>query len=424
MSAEADTGVADRRALEALRNGVPNGDAVRALGCHQPAVERRFLKQLDAVSEALPQSRQARGLLVAGGFGAGKSHLFQYLEHLALEQNYVCSRIVVSKETPLHNPEQVYRAAIEAAVVPKRSGQAMQEVALRLNPRRKAYEDFYLWARKPDNDVAPLFAATLHLYEYLRNDPELVAKITDFWSGERIKISDVRRGLRELGEAANFPIRAVRVRELALQRPLFAARLMVGAGYRGWVWLIDEVELIGRYSVLQRGKAYGELARWLGWIKDVHYPGLSVVAAITDDFVPAILEGKSDRENIGPRLERRGREEDQRLAAWAETGMRVIERETLTLDAPDDETLKRTYARLKEVHAAAYQWEPPDVPSPAQAASRRMRSYVRYWINAWDLKRLYPDAELGIEARELRHTYHEDEGSEDADGREPPGGVA
>ena len=28
----------NRRALEALRNGVPNGDAVAVLGCNQPAV--------------------------------------------------------------------------------------------------------------------------------------------------------------------------------------------------------------------------------------------------------------------------------------------------------------------------------------------------------------------------------------------------
>ena len=32
----------NRRALEALRNGVPNGDAVAVLGCNQPAVEREF----------------------------------------------------------------------------------------------------------------------------------------------------------------------------------------------------------------------------------------------------------------------------------------------------------------------------------------------------------------------------------------------
>lgn len=41
-----DGGTIDRisaqRALEALRNGVPNGDAVRALGCMQPAALDAF----------------------------------------------------------------------------------------------------------------------------------------------------------------------------------------------------------------------------------------------------------------------------------------------------------------------------------------------------------------------------------------------
>ena len=170
MSTDTAASVDNRRALEALRNGVPNGDAVHVLGCNQPEVERRFLAQLDNTASVLSQTR---GLLVEGDFGTGKSHLFQYLEDLARKRNYVCSRIVVSKETPLYDPEKVYRAAVEAAVVPERYGQAIQEVALRLDPRRKSYEEFYMWARKPqmENGVAPLFSATLHLHEYLRKRP-------------------------------------------------------------------------------------------------------------------------------------------------------------------------------------------------------------------------------------------------------------
>ena len=244
----------------------------------------------------------------------------------------------------------------------------------------------------------------------LENDPELVDKITNFWSGERIKISDLRGGLRELGQAANFQFHAVRLRELALQRPLFASRLMVGAGYRGWVWLIDEVELIGRYSILQRGRAYAELARYLGRIDGEHCPGLSVVAAITPDFVTEILQGKGDLDTIRPKL--LSSKNNSHQAPWAEIGMQVIEREALRLDQPDEETLRRTYETLKKVHSDAYAWEPPDVRGLEPTVSRSMRSYVRHWINTWDLKRLYPDEELGgIEEDELRPTYTEDEES-------------
>ena len=40
-----------RRALEALRNGVPNSDAVAVLGCNQPVVEREFKAMLDRVAD-------------------------------------------------------------------------------------------------------------------------------------------------------------------------------------------------------------------------------------------------------------------------------------------------------------------------------------------------------------------------------------
>jgi hypothetical protein len=38
-----------------------------------------------------------------------------------------------------------------------------------------------------------------------------------------------------------------------------------------------------------------------------------------------------------------------------------------------------------------------------------MRSDVRRWVNEWDLKRLYPGAELSMdEEREIRPTYEQD----------------
>jgi hypothetical protein len=55
-----------RRALEALRNGVPNADAVRVLGCSQAAVEAAFNGLLDRSDEGKDDASQAPGLLVAG----------------------------------------------------------------------------------------------------------------------------------------------------------------------------------------------------------------------------------------------------------------------------------------------------------------------------------------------------------------------
>jgi DNA replication protein DnaC len=99
-----DEQVRNRRAIEALRNGVPNRDAVTVLGCNQPEIEDKFRQQLQKIKQAVANGGKNEGLLVAGDFGSGKSHLLEYLMHLALEQNFVCSKVVISKETPLFDP--------------------------------------------------------------------------------------------------------------------------------------------------------------------------------------------------------------------------------------------------------------------------------------------------------------------------------
>lgn len=397
-----------RRAMEALRNGVPNGDAVRVMGCGQKRVEQRFAEQLAAVDEKLAEGKQASGLLISGGFGTGKSHLLEYLEHRALSENFVCSRVVISKETPLYDPAKVFRAAMESATVPGLTGQAIPEIALRLRENSPEYAQFYQWAVREESGLSAIFPATLYLHERLRGDQELVEKITSFWAGERLAVSRVRQGLKQVGSGSMFPLRTVKVAQLALERFVFAARLMLGAGYRGWVLLIDEVELIGRYSLLQRGKSYAELARWLGRVKTHQVPGLTAVAAITDDFAAHVLDEKGDRDLIGNRLRNKGSDEMAALASRAETGMRVIQREAVTLEPPDEETLRTTYEKLKQVHRVAYRWDPPDIAAAERSLRRAMRSHVRRWINEWDLKRLYPGTDVVTEEQEMRPTYAED----------------
>ena len=410
-----------RRALEALRNGVPNRHAVSVLGCHQPEAEEAFSERLASVRSAAQLGKQVAGLLVEGGFGAGKSHLLDYLEHAAGSKNFVTSRIAISKETPLFDPSKVLLAAIDGAAAPGLKGEAIREIALRLQPGTPEYREFFDWAHGPSSGLSQVFAATILLHEKLNNDPEMVDEIANFWSGERLAVSRIRQGLKQINCSEVYSLKPVKIKELAVQRFLFASRMILTAGYAGWILLIDEVELVGRYSLLQRGRSYAELARWMGKVKSATIPGLMAVAAITDDFGLAVLQEKSDRDTVGARLRAKGSDEYLNLAARADTGMRLIEREALTLQPPDDLVLGHTYGRLQEIHGEAYGWDPPEIPWAAASVTRQMRSYVRRWVNEWDLRRLYPGAEISTsEELEIGPTYEQDESleqpSEDAEG--------
>lgn len=378
-----------RRALEALRAGVPNRDAVAVLGSMQQGVEDRFAQLLAAV-RSLPDGPAPGGMLVGGGFGSGKSHVLEHLSHVALSEGFVVSKVVISKETPLYDPAKVYRAAIEQAKVPGRPGSAIDEIASGLQVDSPRYAELYRWAHQEGAPVDSRFAATLFLHEYARGDEEFADRIVRFWAGDPLPVADLRRRLKEAGAAATYRLGAVKERELSLQRFRFMARLAQAAGYEGWVVLLDEVELIGRYSSLQRAKSYAEIARWIRGDRDDPAAPLCAVTTTVDDFETQVLAGKNDTDLIPKRLRAKATAEDELLAAQAETGMRIIEREQVQLQPPGRDDLDRTYAQLKSVHAGAYAWDPPEVTGLERLPSNRMRQYVRAWINEWDLIRLDP----------------------------------
>ncbi len=398
--APSDLAVQRRRALEALRAGVPNRDAVMVLGSMQQGVEDRFSQLLGAVDTAAGGVAPG-GVLIGGGFGTGKSHVLEHLSHVALSEGFVVSKVVISKETPLHDPVKVYRAAIEQAKVPGRPGSAIDEIADGLQVDSPAYAELYRWAHQEEAPVDSRFAATLFLHEYARGDEEFADRIVHFWAGDPLPVADLRRRLKEAGAAATYGLDKIKERDLSLQRLRFVARLTRASGHRGWVVLLDEVELIGRYSALQRARSYGEVARWVRGDRDDPGAPLGAVLATVDDFENQVLVGKNDVELLPKRLRAKGTAEDELLAGLAETGMRIIEREQVQLQPPGQEELDRTYGQLRQIHAEAYDWEPPDVTGLERLPSNRMRQYVRAWINEWDLRRLDPDYRPEMTAAEL-----------------------
>ena len=399
MAIEGTGGLDVRMAVEALRNGVPNSAAVQELGCKQPAAEDRFLQILQAAAD---KAELSGGMLVSGDFGTGKSHLLEHLEHLALTRGFACSKVSISKETPFYDLGKVFTSAMENGRTPDGKGRFIERLCHAVDWTSSAYGAFAGWADQEASRgvLSPLFPASLSVYEKLE-DNALRADIESFWAGDRILIGKVKRGLREVGEQGTWSFRAPRAADLMPQRLRFMVELVKCAGYRGWVVLLDELELIGSYSILQRGRAYAETARWMGRARGDTYPGLVVVGAVTSDFASAIISPdgqRKDRDYVPARLEQNVRYRD--IASRATTGMRLLERECVALAVPDSDDVRVTMESLRRLYRRAYGWMPPPSQTTAGGAgfTGRMRYKVRAAINEWDLQRLkvadVPDTEF------------------------------
>jgi hypothetical protein len=388
----------ERRAIEALRAGVPNRAAIRLLGTPENEISERFLENLQFCRQRLKDSEQAPGQVIAGGFGAGKSHLLGYLKELGLNENFIVSWVVISKETPLFDLRKLYVSALRNATVPNFIDDAMTAVLSKLRPKSDTYDDLVQWAESAEEELSPLFPALLHLFPHPNTNPERIQQMARFFSGGQLSFANVKQWLRELGAVKLFPLKTIKQQELARQQLRFIPRLIAAAGYSGWVLLLDEVELISRYSVLQRGRSYAELARWLGLDAEEKVPGVVTVAAITDDFTSEVINKRRDDEQVPLKLASRN---EQKTAERARLGIETLERKQVLLQTPNPALLEVCLNKIRRFYSDAYGWDVAAADIGEITAAKSMRQYIKSWITTWDLERLYdsrPDIETVLVA--------------------------
>jgi hypothetical protein len=160
--------------------------------------------------------------------------------------------------------------------------------------------------------------------------------------------------------------------------------------------------------VLQRAKSYARIARWIRGKHDAPGLPLAAVLAMTDDFEAAVVTGKKDKDTIPAKLRASTAPDSADLATDAVLGMRIIDREMTLLTPPDTVELDRTYQQLKQVHGAAFGWNPPEVEGLERLGATRMRQYIRAWINEWDLVRLDSGFRPQTIAVDVASDYRED----------------
>jgi hypothetical protein len=395
--------IADRRAIEALRAGVPNGDAVRALGSDQSEILVEFEAKLGNAAEM--DARQATGFVMTGSFGSGKSHLVEELHQLALARNYVSSKIAISKETPLHLPQRVVQAAVGAMQAKDKPDGVLIDMVLTHKSDKPTAQDFHRWCGSRPSGVSVMFRSLLELRDVGIESLEVVDLLIRYFSGETIPISTIRRQLADAGLSS--PVEVVPAVDRPWQTVRFLSRFCQVSGYRGWVIFLDEAELISKYGPISRARAYDQLGRWLGLRPGHRVPGIAVVATVINDFVWEVLGQKGDKWQVPELLGRGRRPSDMDAVPYAVDAMQAID-DALELAAMTRKHLAKAHAILREAHSRAYEWDAPELDVEYRRRDP-MRHYVRRWINEWDLRRLYGrEASLKFGEEAIDVSYDED----------------
>jgi hypothetical protein len=361
--------VTARSAIESLRSGVPSRHAAARLGTTQREIREQFEDALDAVG----QGRGATPLLVSANFGAGKSHLLNYLQSLAERDGFVTAYVVISPEMPLGNGHLVLKTIAETAHAPGRAGKALPTLIADLPVPSVEYQMLCDWGRA--SGIADRFNALLAIYREFWAEGELRAQVLNDFEGKPLLKNHIRGKLKEIGQVSDFDLTAPLNPLMAHDRIRLLAQVFRAAGGRGLVVLFDEVERIAKFSLKQRIAAYTELG-WWRQIAEQEGSGILPVFAMTRGFLETSVTG-------GTYDERRFSPGDPALR-----GIELLKR-PLFLDSPTSEEEEDIKYRVREIYAEAYGVSVPVLPRTDVRTS--IRSEIRRWIAQWDILRYYPD---------------------------------
>jgi len=381
------TDLVSRRIIEALRTGVPTHHAVVALGSGQPRLESRMSELLRDVRTGAVA--RPSGFVFNGDFGSGKSHLLEVFAAKAIEDNFLVSRVVISKNLPLHSPMPVFLELMTSLCSKSHIEDAFLTIVNEALDRGADLSGLLSWSNDEARAgrLAPLFPALLSALRRVPIGTYAYHTIVEYLSGASVPQTELNTVFRAHAphirdhSGPRAPVRAA-------QTTRFLSRLFIELGFAGWIVLFDELELIRLQGPVSRGKAYVEIATWFGLERERRVAGLGAVGTVTRDFVSSCIEaGSYDRELVPLRLG--NSPTNFHLAAPAHAGMEfLVGEQGNECSAPDHRRLKEIQRMIRGHYGAAFGGSPSELTVPnTVGAGVSMRAFIRRWITLWDLER-------------------------------------
>jgi hypothetical protein len=405
----------DRKAIEALRTGVPIREVIDLLGSGQPELEERFTKLLQQKKRG--DKTDANGFVFFGGFGTGKSHVLEAFTKIAIDSNFVVSRATISSNLKLGTPKEIIKALVSNTQTKAHLEDGLERLLADALADHKDLSSLISWLEKEVQN-SRINSVYLGIAKQLSNDrygSETFEVVIDFLRGGSVN-RDLKRLLRD--SSLTTPTEKMRPSETAA----FLTRLFISLGYSGWVVLFDELELIRLLGLTTRGRSYSELAHWMGYNDLRPNQGLTVIGCMTAGYVQERIDwthsGPSELSTIPPRMN--GSNSTLGLSSAAIHGMELLQswdsEDLYQLNQPSVSDIQRIQEQLMKTYEAAYGMNVDQVATK-NLEMDPMRVHIRRWIVSWDLQR--QGAELDLYNNYVVQTYAtEDEEDSDEENSE------
>jgi hypothetical protein len=259
--------------IESLRSGIPTINSTRNLPDLRPDLLKQIendLKQFE-VHDTAPSGR-----MIWGTYGQGKSHFLNIVEHKALDLGFAVSRITLNRSLSSKDFYEFFGELASNIKIPKTNISGIEWQLTQKNIHEFKSNHFFNLERYEH----PLPLIILELFLSI-NNTEFRNELYDILTCGQFtlkKLKDIAKSINK-----DFLFRDIPKFKKENISSFFGvfAQCVRFCGFKGWVLLIDEVELLGRLSKKARLKAYMNLNWLLNWSDDMEYPIYTICASAT-----------------------------------------------------------------------------------------------------------------------------------------------
>ena len=359
--------------VEGLRSGVPYRDLAKTVAFGR----EKYIDIVKRMMEGVEQGRAPKlpSLVLRANYGEGKTHLLHSLWGAGEDRNWVVSFVSLSKETPLDRLDYLYPKLMENTYIPGSTQPGIAYIVAR------ALENQLLPEARTMGMSARIMAVLDGLVIHDEGYDELLADV----AGNFLSMADLKRIYRQnLRKAPQLTKSSMK--DEAFEYMRLIDWLIQKAGFAGWLILVDEVELIGKFGKGARSQAYANMGRLI----EGKLPHTLSVWALAANFFSDVLIRRNDREECPRWLSARQKEEER--AHWSEAALDAL-LEAKLLDALTSAQIKALVQQIHELHQEAYAWSAPfagedlyeQVRRFAPTQDTRLRTYVRLSLAILDV---------------------------------------
>ncbi|MHB8278774.1 MAG: BREX system ATP-binding domain-containing protein [Candidatus Humimicrobiaceae bacterium] len=388
--------------IEALRSGIPSRLSTRSL----PDLRKKLTDKVKSDLESFDEENIPMGKIIWGQYGQGKTHVLTTAEHIALDLNFAVSRVSLSREVSCHNLFKFYTKVAPRIKTPDSNTFGIQRILLRKS-REELAEDKIL-----SKDRYMHFLPQYIFEDYYYSTGADQDKLYNDLMGIRVPVTEFKKIHKIYHPELALP-KFETFKETKHAEAYFGlmADVLKFCGYKGWVLLIDEIELIGRLGKVSRLKAYLNLAWLMNWFSEMKYPIYTICAAATRLQDDIWFGKKNNDRDIMPELaeNRYGIKERNIIKDFFK---KAIDDNSLTIVPATFGDLVNLLNKIISLHEEAYRWK-SDFNSETlinSLGSQTVRTYIRGTLESLDLAYLYKEKVKVDTAELIEESLEEDSG--------------